>query len=136
MKRILIIVLTILLLLGITTCVFGCTKEVEIDEKSVIIRVDISKVGDNATLKDYMDYLEREEKLSYELSDDGMVTSINGKSGQSNEYWLLYTSDSQNSNTSWGNCNYAGKIYGSAIAGVETLIVKDGELYIWILQAF
>ena len=134
MRRILTTVLTILLLFVATTTLFGCTKEVEISDDSIIIRVDISKVEEGATLKDYMDYLNCENKLSYTASS-GMVLSINGKSGGVGEYWMLYTSDGENANSGMGTCKYNDEIYGSAIWGFETLKVKDGALYIWVLQA-
>ena len=134
MKRILTTVLTFLLLFTLSSSLIACKKEVEITDEAVIIRVDISKVEEGATLKDYMDYLNREGKLSYEASS-GMVLSINGKSGNASTYWMLYTSDTQNSNAQWGSCVYEGETYYSASLGFEQLVVKDGELYIWTLQS-
>ena len=50
-------------------------------------------------------------------------------------YWMLYTDDSENSNTAWGQIEYDGKIYGSAALGAGELVIKDGLTYIWYYQA-
>ncbi len=135
MKRILTTVLTFSLLFVLSFSLVACKKEVEITDDSVIIRVDISKVGEGSTLKDYMDYLNSEGKLSF-VSNSGMIISINGRKGNANTYWMLYTSDAQNSNAQWGSCVCEGETYYSASYGFEQLVVKDGELYIWTLQSF
>jgi hypothetical protein len=49
---------------------------------------------------------------------------------------MLYTSDTDNANTAWGEVEYKGEVYGSAILGAEALTIKEGCLYIWIFQAF
>ena len=49
---------------------------------------------------------------------------------------MLYTDDSENSNTAWGQIEYDGKIYGSAALGAGELVIKDGLTYIWYYQAF
>ncbi len=114
----------------------SCSKrEVTVDENCVIITVDIKNVNENATLLDYMNYLSGKGELEYEISN-GMVISLEGISGKSNEYWMLYTNDAELSNEDWGTCVYEGVTYGSAIFGAESLIIKDGFTYIWSLQAF
>ncbi len=114
---------------------FFQNKTVVIDGDYVVITVDVDNVEDGATLKDYMDYLVAEEELTYEIKD-GMITSIDDKSGSTNQYWMLYTSDTEHANDEWGTCSYQENKYGSATLGVESLVVKDGCIYIWYLQTF
>ena len=82
-----------------------------------------------------MDFLFFKQKMAYEMSD-GMVTSINGKANTTNSYWMLYTSDAENANNSWGTVEYEGNTYGSAMYGADSLTIKDGCLYIWEYQTF
>ena len=129
-------ILCIVLLLCLSICVIGCTKTVVIvDGDYVVITADTSKVEEGANLLQYMDYLKSQGILDYEISD-GLILSINGLSGNSNQYWLLYTSDTENSNNAWGSCEYDGNIYDSASLGAEQLVIKDGCVYIWYLQTF
>lgn len=106
------------------------------DENTVIITAsDSSYDFDNKTLKDYMDYLQDNRKFTYSLSN-GMVTAINGKSNTARSYWMLYTSDAENSNNEWGTFEYENSIYGSATLGADALTVKEGCIYIWAYQTF
>ena len=107
------------------------------NEKEVVIVVssDVMTVTSETKLIDYMNALKEEGKIDFEISN-GMVMSINGKSGESNEYWMLYTDDTENSNDSWGTYTYEEKSYGSATLGAEALPIKEGKTYIWALQTF
>ena len=130
-KRLLCLFFVVVMALSVV----GCTKHVVIDGDYVVITVDADMVEPNSNLKAYMDYLVQEGQLEYEISD-GMIVSIDGKTGGTNQYWMLYTSDTANANDEWGTCEYDGTTYGSATMGVEDLIVKDGCVYIWYLQTF
>lgn len=136
MKKLLTITLSILMLIC-SIPLFACYKPstVTIDGDYVVITVNSKNVSENATLKDYMDYLQKNNEIEYKINN-GMMTSINNKQGNSNQYWMLYTSDTENSNSAWGTCEYNGNTYNSASLGVEQLIVKDGCIYIWYLQSF
>lgn len=114
----------------------GEKNPIKADENTVIITAsDSSFEYGNKTLKDYMEHLQQEKALSFSVSN-GMVTTINGKSNTTNSYWMLYTSDSENSNQEWGTFEHEGKIYGSAVLGAEALIVKKDCIYIWAYQTF
>ncbi len=114
----------------------GCKdKTVVIDGDYVVITVEIENIDEGGTLKDYMDYLKAEDELTYEIKD-GMITSIDGKSGSTNQYWMLYTNDTENADETWGTCIYKETTYSSAKLGAESLVVKDGCIYIWYLQTF
>ena len=39
-------------------------------------------------------------------------------------------------NAAWGTIEYNGNVYGSAVLGAESLIIKDGCMYIWVFQSF
>ena len=128
-------ILCLVLLTCLAICVVGCTKTVVIDGDYVVITADTSKVEEGSSLLQYMDYLKSQGILDYEISD-GMILSINGLTGGTNQYWMLYTSDTANSNNAWGSCEYDGKVYDSASLGAEQLLIKDACVYIWYLQTF
>lgn len=114
----------------------GARQPVTADENTVFITaVDSFFDFENKTLKDYMDFLQANGKLTYTISG-GMVGSINGKANTSNSYWMLYTDDKENSNGGWGTFEHEGKEYGSAILGVEQLPVKQNCAYVWAYQTF
>ena len=96
-----------------------------------VVSVPESQIGD-ATLIDYMDRARLNGGFTYEIKD-GMVTSINGKSNTADfsGCWMLYTSDTEFSNTAWGTVEYGEKTLGSAIVGAEELPTKADEIYLW-----
>lgn len=116
-------------------CFSACRKPVKLDGDYVVIAVEEGKGG--VTLLSYMQDLQEEGELAFTV-ENGMVTSIAGKANDSdyNPCWMLYTSDTENANDAWGVVEYDGKRYGSAVVGVETLLVKAGETYIWWYQSF
>ncbi len=135
MKKLISLLCTLALFVCALSLV-GCKENtVVIDGDYVAITVDAQNVEEGATLREYMDYLQSRDELTYEIKD-GMLISINGKKGNSNTYWMLYTSDSTHANDEWGTCIFQEKTYGSATLGANELPVKDGCLYIWYLQSF
>lgn len=138
MKKFLTYAISVLTLLScflIAAC-SGAKEPIKADENTVVITAtDSSFDFDGKTLKAYMDHLQDQKKFTYTVSD-GMVTSINGKSNTTNSYWMLYTSDSENANQAWGEFEYEDSLYGSATLGAESLIVKEGCIYIWAYQTF
>ena len=102
-------------------------------ENQLVIRVHTTE--GNATLTDVMTALQEEGELSFTVTG-GMVTAINGKSNTASDFWMLYTSDTEMSNTEWGTVDYEGERYASAVLGADTLTVVDGGLYIWDYQSF
>ena len=134
MKKFLVFTLTIL---AAFACIFAaaCDREpVKADENTVFIKVtDKSYVG--KTLLEYMERLSDEGRLTFEIND-GMMTSINGKSNALNSYWMLYTDDAENANDEWGKFEHEDKTYGSAVLGASELTVREGCLYVWAYQKF
>ena len=100
-----------------------------------MVAIKVEKAEDNAMLIEVMEYLQEENALAFEVSG-GMVTSINQKANGANEFWMLYTSDTEMANTAWGTYEYEGQTLGSAIVGAEALPVVDGGIYIWAYQGF
>lgn len=88
MKKLLTIFASIIAMLA--CCIMaacGNKEPITADENTVIITASDSYFNfDNKTLKDYMEYLQADEKLTFSASN-GMVTAINGKSNTSNSYW-------------------------------------------------
>ncbi len=137
MKKILTSLASLVLI--IVSCFFvACNNNgpIKADENTVVITAtDSSFDFENKTLKDFMDYLQDNKKFTYSI-ENGMITTINGKSNTTNSYWMLYTSDAANANQEWGTFEYEGEIYGSATLGAESLAVKEGCIYIWTYQTF
>ena len=142
MKRIFNTIIAIAL--SVVLCsFFGCSPKepLVIKESDTYIVITVSNeqmdIKKNTTLVDYMNSLKNDGKLDFEI-ENGMVTSVNGIENPADwsSCWMLYTSDSDSSNTAWGTIEYDGKVYGSAIVGAESLIIKDGCIYIWVFQSF
>ncbi len=139
MKKLLsIILIVVILALSLTAC-GGSPKVVEMTEDSVVITVSskILKIEEGTTLSDYMNALKDKGELEFK-EESGMVTEINGMVADSskNEFWGLYTSDENNSNTAWGVVNFDEKEFGSATLGANDLKIKDGYIYIWSISSF
>lgn len=88
-------------------------------------------------LIDYMNELAQKGELECTI-EDGMITSINGIKNPADfsSCWMLYTSDTENSNEAWGTVEYEGVQYASAISGAEVLKLKPDQLYIWVFKSF
>ncbi len=133
MKKLLTLLLAVL---TATTCAFSiaCNKDplvIKDNDTFVIVKVETNA---DLTLIDYVKSLE-DYKDSFTVKD-GMITGIDGINNTSSSCWMIYTSDEENSNTSWGTVEYDGKVYGSAMFGAETLKVKNGCIYIFVYQEF
>lgn len=137
MKKFLTLFASLLTLLAcclVSAC--GDKEPIRADENTVIITASDSSFDfDGKMLKDFMDYLQDNEKFTYSI-DNGMVTAINGKSNTSKSYWMLYTSDTENANQAWGAFEHEGTVYGSAVLGAEALPLKEGCIYVWAYQTF
>lgn len=106
------------------------------EENRVIITIE--EVDGEPTLLDVMNDLKGSGKLTFTLSADGMVASIEGKENAADwsAVWMLYTSDREMANAEWGTVEYNGESYGSAVVGANALGVLAGERYIWQYQSF
>lgn len=91
--------------------------------------------GEN--LLSVMEALQENNQLQYTIKN-GMLSSINGKENPADfsSCWMLYTTDVEMSNTAWGTIEYDGKTIASAVLGAESLIVEEGELYVWSYVTF
>ena len=113
---------------------YSCGKSADGVEPVVIV-ADESAGG--KTLLAVMEEMEAAGELSYKVKD-GMIVGINGTENDIDydPCWMLYTSDAENSSTAWGEYDYEGQILGSANYGAESLLVKAGEIYVWVYQEF
>ncbi len=114
------------LLLVVFTLVLGCG-----DSSVEPVVISVSGVSENVTLIQYM----TDNDVNYK-SENGMITEINGTKNSTNCYWMLYTSDTQNANTAWGEYKYNDQTLGSATLGAGELIVKNDHVYVWVYQKF
>lgn len=131
--------IVLLTLLVATACAPSEPLVIKESDTYIVITASEDQMGisDTTTLVDYMTSLKGDGQLSFEINN-GMLTSVNGIDNPSDlsSCWMLYTSDIDNANSAWGTIEYNGHVYGSAIFGAESLIVKDGCLYIWVYQSF
>ena len=138
LKLLSIIFATALIAFSLSACV---KTVVTTNENSVIILADSSvmTITETTTLKDYMDKLVEQEKLTFSGSDSDYgiyITKINGIEATGKTAWMLYTDDADNSTPAWGEITYNEKTYASANLGCESLVIKEGKTYIWNVTAY
>ena len=140
MKKILHAIITIIISIAMLSLV-GCGgNNLVIKETDTYIVITASneqmQINSDTTLVDYMNSLKEDNKLDFEIKG-GMINSVNGIENpiDYSSCWMLYTNDTENSNSA-ETIEYKGNTYGSAVLGVESLIIKDGYLYIWVYQTF
>lgn len=135
-------IISFLLVLVAICCFISCGGgKVECETLSVTptrVFFTVTKTDGKATVLDCMEYLsENVDGFSYKITG-GMVTEINGKANTADfsGCWMLYTSDAELSNNTWGGTAYEGQTLGSAILGAEALVVEVGEIYAWEYTIF
>ena len=134
MKRKFVSLVSLVLAAFALLALAGChTSSVTADEDVVVIRATAEQ--DGMTLLAVMEELQTAGELSFTVSD-GMVVELNGTKQTPSSYWMLYTSDEESANEQWGTFEYEGEVLGSAVSGAESLIVKEGCLYIWAFENF
>ena len=138
MKKLLLTLLTFVLLFSMVAC-GGETHVIKETDEKIIITVSSKQMEltDSTTLLEYMQSLKADGEFEFEIVS-GMITSINGIENPADwsSCWMLYTNDTELSNSTWGTAEYNGETFGSAIVGAEELIVKNGYKYIWYYQSF
>ena len=127
------------LVIAVSLLLVSCTQKEPVSVKesadSVVISVKNGDISDKGALSllDYMNRLKDRGELTFTI-DNGMITSVNGIKN-ADKYWMLYTSDAENSNPAWGTVEYEGKEYSSASLGAKELMLKPDTLYIWVYKA-
>ena len=125
----------------ITSCFFvGCkgvdddvTPTAYDDAVKIQITATVTDLTDT-TLEEYMTAMRQDGLIEYTI-EYGMVSSINGRANADGKYWMIYTSDEENSNPDY--CiEYGFARYYSALYGAETLKVKEGDVYVWAYHGF
>ncbi|MBQ7373777.1 MAG: hypothetical protein IJW64_04355 [Clostridia bacterium] len=129
--------IAILLLVVTASCLFGCKKQVQTFENSIVITADskFMDIKDDTVLLDYMNELKSDGQIDFVISN-GMITEMNGVKNTDNSYWMLYTDDAELSNKAWGEVVVDEKTYSSAVLGAESLVIKDGKTYVWSYVTF
>ena len=92
-------------------------------------------VEEGTTLLALMEEQKTAGELDFEMKD-GLIIEINGTKNTTNSFWMLYTTDEENANTDWGTFEWNGETLGSAVLGADTLVVAQGETYVWVYEKF
>lgn len=132
-------VLTVLFTLCCFASCGGETKGVSLVKTSeTMVVMKVTEAEEGATAFSALKKLKDEGKIEFEYTESAYgayITSINGKEETSETMsgysWMLYTSDAEFSSTEFGSVEYDGKTYGQASLGASSLVVKEGEYYIW-----
>ena len=138
---------TLGLLLAVAVMISGCqyfpflkkegafTYDVEKTEGVVVIKVE--NVEGEGYLSTLMEDAKAKDLLQFECSG-GMIISLEGVENAADwsACWMLYTTDEEMSNNAWGTFEYEEETLGSAILGMDSLRVEDGESYVWVYQSF
>lgn len=111
-------------------CFFACNENVE----PVVITIS-QTVSENTTLLEVMEEQKSAGDLHFKI-ENGLIVQIGTTKNTTNSFWMLYTTDTENANAQWGTFAWNGETLGSAILGAETLVVKQGETYVWVYQSF
>ncbi len=138
-------IISSILLLSVISCSFllsSCNKKDSYVVKdsdtciAIFVNEDLLDRKDDMPLVDYMTKLKENGELDFTI-ENGMVVSINGfkNTADFSKCWMLYTSDTEYSNPSWGTVVYNENEYGSAMLGADALLVKPDTLYIWVYNS-
>lgn len=107
------------------------------EKTDTMVAIKVEEAEADTTLMDVMNLLKTEGKLDFKV-ENGMITEVNGVANPADfsSCWMLFTSDSELSNTAWGTVEYNGATLGSAVVGADTLPVVEGAYYVWSFQSF
>ena len=113
---------------------FSCTLE---SATETLIVVKVEKTVGEETLADALALLQENGALTYKI-ENGMLSSLNGKTNAADfsSCWMVYSSDKEFTDTSWGTVSYKDMRLGSTIVGVEALPLTDGEYYAFSYDTF
>jgi hypothetical protein len=133
----------LLLIFILATCLFTGCKENGTAKASVlktsndVVVIKVDEVNGDVTLLSVMQALKEESKIDFNV-ENGMITKINGVQNPSDfsACWMLFTSDTELANSSWGTFLYEEQVLGSAITGAEELLVIEGAIYVWNYKSF
>ena len=133
MKRKLISFVALLATVLLSVFCFACNGN-DGNVEPVVITVS-QTVEENTTLLEVMQTKKAAGELDFQM-ENGMIVQMNATKNTMNTFWMLYTTDTENANAEWGTFEWNGKMLGSAIAGANTLVVKQGETYVWVYKTF
>lgn len=142
-------ILTVIMSIGcFVGCAGGATKaKLEESTTAEQIVMSIEETDGKASAFDALKSLRNQDAVSfdYTMSTYGAyITSINGKAEQvttatansSEGYsWMLYTSDTEYAYET-PTITVEGKTCGKASMGSSSVIVKEGELYVWVYEHY
>lgn len=116
--------------------VYQITKS-KLEGSLMTVEIRVETMQSQHTLTALMEKAKQDGELTFEIAG-GMVTSIEGQANAADfsSCWMLYTTDTEMSNDEWGTYQYGDIVYGSAIIGADSLIVAEGESYLWVYVAF
>ncbi len=132
MKKLLSLMLTLVTILSLSTFFVSC-KEKCVDPVVITISQEASVEG--LTLQDYMEQLQEDGELSFSI-ENGMITKINGTKNGTNSFWMLYTNDTENSNTAWGTYEYNEVVFRRQLLERKVYLLKRAVLIFGYIKLF
>ena len=140
MKKLLAFLTAVICLFSFAACGksngAGKTVATVVKEETLVV-ITVEEVDGEPTLLAVMEKLQADGQLTFTADGTGMVTSIEGKENPADwsACWMLYTSDSEMGYTEY-TYEYEGVSYASAILGAESLLLTEGEFYLWVYTSF
>ena len=147
-KSLIFYLLCAILIFSCTACHLGgktTANLVSVREESVVM--SIQETDGEANAFNALESLKEQGKITFEFVDStygAYVTSINGKAemvisstlNSSEGYtWSFYTSDMEYA-YDYQSIEIDGRVCGLSSLGASSLIVKEGELYVWVYEYY
>jgi hypothetical protein len=134
------IVLWIILIVQLFTLT-ACSKNPTITDKMIADKVAYvmeitDEVAEGVTL---YEYIIEDEEYKKVFSFEGItIVGVNGLRNNWNmrKYWVPYNDNPLYSDGKLGEVTYNGKVYKSACVGIDEIIVKKGDTFIWYYRKY
>ena len=116
----------------------GYVKGAVLESNDTMVVMSVIEEEGKVYVIDLMEDLKKAGKMTYEISSDGFIESINGvKNPADFSYcWMLYTSEDDLAFEEFGYIEYKGEKLYSAILGANEMPLDDDELYVWYYTKF
>ncbi len=90
-------------------------------------------------LETVLDELSEDKKITFsgtKSSSGFFITDIDNMTLPANNYFLIFSDDAENTNTTWGEHEFDGITYYSISNGITMQPVKDGCVYVFTIVVY